>query len=201
MFNMEVGYIGVIGGYFIGSIPFGLLVAKIGGWPDPRQHGSKNIGFTNVLRVAGKKAGFFTLLGDMGKGFLVTGLGKSFDFSWNFVLLMGAAVIVGHIFSLFLAFKGGKGVATAMGAIGGLHWMLGLAMIGIWLISVFVFKYSSGGALVAFGVFPLITIFFVRDMAFFWFSLMTMVLIFYCHRGNIVRLYHGLEPKIGSQRN
>jgi len=198
---MEAGYIGIIGGYFIGSIPFGLLVAQVGGWPDPRQHGSQNIGFTNVLRVAGKKAGFFTLLGDMGKGFFVTGLGKYFDFSWNLVLLMGAAVIVGHIFSIFLGFRGGKGVATAIGAIGGLHWVTGLTLIGIWLISVFVFKYSSGGALAAFGVFPLLAIFFTRDMAFFWFSVGTMLLIFYCHKGNIIRLYRGLEPKITSNRN
>lgn len=198
---MEAGLIGIIGSYLIGSVPFGLLYSKLTGAPDPRFEGSRNIGFTNVLRVCGKKAGAFTLMGDMGKGFLVTALGKFLGFSWTWILLFGLAVIVGHIFSLFLAFKGGKGVATALGAIGGLHGFLGLTLIGIWLTSVLIFRYSSGGALVAFGVFPLCVIAFGGDMAFLVFSFFVTGLIFYCHKGNIIRLYHGIEPKIGSTSN
>ena len=197
---MNPEYLGILGGYLIGSIPFGLLIAKISGGPDPREHGSKNIGFTNVLRVSGKKAGAFTLLGDLGKGFLVTGAGKYFEFSWNWILLMGVAVIVGHIFSLFLAFKGGKGVATALGAIIGLHWIIGIVLIGIWLCSVYAFRYSSGGALMAFGLFPLLVFLFGGDNAFLVFSFGIMGLIFYCHKGNIIRLHHGVEPKIELKR-
>ncbi|MCA9481256.1 MAG: glycerol-3-phosphate acyltransferase, partial [Nitrospira sp.] len=153
---MNIEYLGILGSYLIGSVPFGLLVAKLSGGLDPREHGSRNIGFTNVLRVSGKTAGILTLLGDMGKGFLVTGAGKYFDLSWNLILLMGGAVIVGHVFSLFLGLKGGKGVATALGAIVGLHGGIGLGLIGIWLLSVFTFRYSSGGALTAFTMFPLL---------------------------------------------
>lgn len=78
---MNIEYLGILGSYLIGSVPFGLLVAKLSGGLDPREHGSRNIGFTNVLRVSGKTAGILTLLGDMGKGFLVTGAGKYFDLS------------------------------------------------------------------------------------------------------------------------
>ncbi|MDR4495397.1 MAG: glycerol-3-phosphate 1-O-acyltransferase PlsY [Nitrospirales bacterium] len=198
---MDPGFIGILGGYLIGSIPFGLLVAKLTGTPDPRKIGSKNIGFTNVLRVCGKKAGALTLLGDMGKGFVVTVMGKYLGFSWTWVLAFGLAVIIGHIFSLFLSFKGGKGVATALGAIGGLHGIMGLMLIGVWLTSVFAFKYSSGGALMAFGAFPLFVILLSGDMAFLIFSILVTGLIFFCHKDNIIRLYHGVEPKIGSTRN
>ncbi|MGD9851463.1 MAG: glycerol-3-phosphate 1-O-acyltransferase PlsY [Nitrospirales bacterium] len=197
---MDLGYFGILVSYFIGSIPFGLLVAKLLGGPDPRKTGSRNIGFTNVLRVCGKKAGAFTLLGDMGKGLLVTVMGKYLGFSWTWILIFGLAVILGHIFSLFLSFHGGKGVATALGAIGGLHWIIGVTLIGVWLISVFIFKYSSGGALVAFGSFPLLVFFMGGDPSFLIFSIVVMVLIFFCHRENIIRLYHGVEPKIGSTR-
>ena len=198
---MEAGLIVIICSYLIGSVPFGLLFSKVFGGPDPRKNGSQNIGFTNVLRVCGKKAGIFTLLGDMGKGFFVTEMGKYLGFSWTWILMFGLAVIIGHIFSLFLAFRGGKGVATALGAIGGLHSLIGLTLIGIWLFSVFIFRYSSSGALVAFGAFPLCVIGFGGDMAFLFFSFLVTGLIFYCHKGNIKRLYHGVEPKIGSARN
>ncbi|MDR4488372.1 MAG: glycerol-3-phosphate 1-O-acyltransferase PlsY [Nitrospirales bacterium] len=193
---MNIEYLGILGSYLIGSVPFGLLVAKLSGGLDPREHGSRNIGFTNVLRVSGKTAGILTLLGDMGKGFFVTGAGKYFDLSWNLILLMGGAVIVGHVFSLFLGLKGGKGVATALGAIVGLHGGIGLGLIGIWLLSVFTFRYSSGGALTAFTMFPLLVWLSGGDKAFLGFSVAIMLLIFFCHKGNIVRLYHGAEPKI-----
>ncbi|MEE9232602.1 MAG: glycerol-3-phosphate acyltransferase, partial [Nitrospirales bacterium] len=103
----------VLGAYVLGSIPFGIVVAKIFGTQDPRTLGSQNIGFTNVLRVNGKKAGFLTLLGDMGKGLLATGLAQVFGLPWVWVLIVGIAVLLGHIFSVFLKFQGGKGVATA----------------------------------------------------------------------------------------
>jgi glycerol-3-phosphate acyltransferase PlsY len=196
---MELGYFAVLGGYLIGSVPFGLLVSKVTGGPDPREHGSKNIGFTNVLRVAGKKAGALTLLGDMGKGFLVTMSGGFLGLSWNLVLLMGLAVIVGHIFPIFLGFKGGKGVATALGAAVGINWMIGVALLGIWLSSVCTFRYSSGGALSAFGLFPLLVLLFGGDGSFLAFSITVTFLIFYCHKENIVRLYRGVEPKIGQK--
>ena len=116
----------VLGSYLIGSVPFGLLVSKFGHYPDPRVVGSGNIGFTNVLRISGKKAGVFTLLGDFGKGVLVAYLARHSVTSEIVILSMTFAVIAGHIFSIFLSFKGGKGVATALGAILGLEVGLGI---------------------------------------------------------------------------
>lgn len=188
----------LLASYLLGSVPFGLLVARITGKPDPRAHGSKNIGFTNVLRVCGKQAGFLTLAGDMGKGLLITALGASLGFTWNWILSFGLAVILGHMFSIFLAFKGGKGVATALGAVLGLHGLIGAVLILTWLGCVAAFRYSSGGALAAFGVFPALVLLLTWDFSFLIFSFLVSGMIFYRHRDNIIRLSQGVEPKIGS---
>jgi glycerol-3-phosphate acyltransferase PlsY len=151
---------GAIGAYVLGSIPFGLLVAHALGEKDPRTAGSNNIGFTNVLRVSGKKAGILTLLGDIGKGVIAVVFAQSLGAPGPWVLLMGFAVVLGHIFSVFLAFKGGKGVATALGAVLGIEPFLGFCLLGIWIGTVIIFKYSSGGALAAFLGFPILAFFF-----------------------------------------
>jgi glycerol-3-phosphate acyltransferase PlsY len=195
---MGLYLLGVVGAYLLGSIPFGLVFAKIFKSEDPRTHGSRNIGSTNVLRVSGKKAGFFTLLGDLGKGILATAMAGVLEFPWLWILLVGIAVVVGHIFSVFLRFKGGKGVATGLGSIIGVNLLIGLILIGIWLGAVLVFRYSSGGALAAFGVFPFLALFLTHDLFFCLYSLCLMVLIFLCHKENIHRLIQGTESKIGS---
>ena len=102
--------------YVVGSVPFGVVVSRLLGTVDPRTAGSRNVGFTNVLRVAGKQAGFFTLAGDMGKGWLMAWTARQLLADETAVLGVALAVILGHLFSLFLGFKGGKGVATALGA-------------------------------------------------------------------------------------
>ena len=130
----------VIGAYLLGSIPFGLLVTKALGEPDPRTAGSKNIGFTNVLRISGKKAGILTLLGDIGKGALAVILGQGLGASRPWVLLVGFSVILGHIFSVFLSFKGGKGVATALGSVLGLDAFLGVCLLGVWIGTALIFR-------------------------------------------------------------
>ncbi len=153
---MEWYALATVGAYILGSIPFGLLVAKALGEKDPRTSGSKNIGFTNVLRVCGKKAGVMTLVGDIGKGVVATGLAQALVVPRQWVIVVGLSVILGHIFSVFLAFKGGKGVATGLGSILGIDALLGLCLFGVWIGAVLIFKYSSGGALAAFSFFPLI---------------------------------------------
>ena len=183
--------------YLLGSIPFGLLAAKMLGEKDPRAFGSRNIGFTNVLRVCGKKAGALTLIGDIGKGLVATGIAQSFGIPRTWLLCIGLAVILGHIFSVFLAFKGGKGVATAIGSVLGMAPYLGLCMVGIWIGTVITFKYSSGGALAAFGGFPILAILFGRDFQLIVFSVSVLAVILYCHRDNISRLIDGTEPKMG----
>ena len=188
--------LGAIGAYVLGSIPFGLLVARALGEKDPRTAGSKNIGFTNVLRVSGKKAGILTLVGDIGKGVVATVLAQTLGAPGPWVLLISLAVVLGHIFSVFLAFKGGKGVATALGAVLGIEPFLGFCLLGIWIGTVIIFKYSSGGALAAFFGFPILAFFLKGDMQLFLFSICILGLIIYRHAENIGRLIKGTEPKI-----
>lgn len=192
---MEWYALATVGAYILGSIPFGLLVTKALGEKDPRTSGSKNIGFTNVLRVCGKKAGILTLLGDMGKGVVATSLAQSLIPSRFWILLVGFTVILGHIFSVFLAFKGGKGVATGLGAILGIEAFLGFCLVGIWIGAVLTFKYSSGGALAAFSFFPILGLI-VGDGQLGVFGLCVLGLIVYCHKENIIRLAKGTEPKM-----
>src|ERR1051325_10005396 len=98
-------------GYLLGAIPFGIVVSKAFGLPDPRTVGSRNVGFTNVLRVSGAKAGLLTLLGDMGKGWVIGWAAMQWLHTWSFIMIAALSPIIGHLFSPFLSFKGGKGVA------------------------------------------------------------------------------------------
>lgn len=193
---MLVYILGAIGAYVLGSIPFGLLVAKALGEPDPRTAGSKNIGFTNVLRVSGKKAGILTLVGDIGKGVVAAVLAQNLGVPSTWVLLISFAVILGHIFSVFLAFKGGKGVATGLGSVLGIEPFLGLCLFGIWIGTVMIFRYSSGGALAAFSSFPILSYFLNGDIELILFSLGVLGLIVYGHTENISRLLKGTESKM-----
>ena len=120
-------------GYAMGAIPFGIVVSKALNLPDPRGVGSKNVGFTNVLRVSGAKAGVLTLLGDMGKGWLIGWAAMHWLQTESFIMLAALSPIIGHIFSPFLAFKGGKGVATALGSVLGLSPSIGTLLLLIWL--------------------------------------------------------------------
>jgi len=188
-------------GCLLGAIPFGVVVSKAMGLPDPRTVGSKNVGFTNVLRVSGKKAGILTLLGDMGKGWVVGWAAMQWLTDERFIMLVALSVILGHIFSPFLSFKGGKGVATAMGAVLGLSPSIGLLLVLIWLGAVAIWRYSSGGALAAFGCFPVVAIVNEQRQGFFVFSLVVSTLIWVKHKDNIVRLWKGTESKIGQRKD
>jgi len=188
----------VLGAYLLGSIPFGLLASKCCGTQDPRGAGSGNIGFTNVLRISGKKVGFLTLLGDFGKGAAVAFLAQRYFTQESWVLAISFAVFVGHIFSVFLHFKGGKGVATALGVFLGLDFPLGLILIGIWGISVLMFKYSSGGALVSFGLLPVIVFLTSQSKYLLLFSILVSACIFWRHQSNIIRILRGTESKVNN---
>ncbi|MBA3613638.1 MAG: glycerol-3-phosphate 1-O-acyltransferase PlsY [Nitrospirales bacterium] len=193
---MEFYLLGVVGAYLLGSIPFGVVVSRFFGKDDLRTHGSHNIGFTNALRVSGKTVGILTLIGDLGKGTVATVVAGLMGFPWLWILVIGFSVILGHVFSVFLRFKGGKGVATALGAIIGIHPLIGWLLVGVWLGAVLVFGYSSGGALLAFGVFPFLVYFLTFDLYFCLFSLGVMAIIFISHKENILRLIQGTESKI-----
>jgi glycerol-3-phosphate acyltransferase PlsY len=187
-------------GYLLGAIPFGIVVSKVMGLPDPRTVGSKNVGFTNVLRVSGKNAGILTLLGDLGKGWVLGWAAMHWLTVESYIMVVALAPILGHLFSPFLGFKGGKGVATAVGAVLGLSPSIGLLLLLIWLGTVAIWRYSSGGALAAFGCFPVVAIVNEQRQEFFIFSLLVSTLIWFKHKDNIARLWKGKETKIGQKR-
>jgi len=188
-------------GYLLGAIPFGVVVSSAMGLPDPRTVGSNNVGFTNVLRVSGKKAGGLTLLGDMGKGWVIGWAAMHWLTDERFIMLVALSAILGHLFSPFLNFKGGKGVATALGAVLGLSPSIGLLLLLIWLGAVAIWRYSSGGALAAFGCFPVVAIVTEQRQEFFVFSLIVSMLIWIKHKDNIARLWMGTESKIGEKKD
>jgi acyl phosphate:glycerol-3-phosphate acyltransferase len=191
----------LVGGYFLGSIPFGIVVSKSLGAVDPRTAGSRNIGFTNVLRVSGKKAGFLTLVGDLGKGWLVGWLAMQLpDHAWG-PWLIALSPIVGHLYSVFLGFRGGKGVATALGAILGVAPWIGLIAVLVWLVTAGVWRYSSGAAITAFLLLPVLAAAWTTDRQFLFFTAVVSGLILWRHQDNMVRLWNGTEPKIGQRRD
>jgi glycerol-3-phosphate acyltransferase PlsY len=187
-------------GYLAGSIPFGVVVAKCLGTVDPREAGSRNIGFTNVLRVAGKPAAVLTLVGDVAKGW-VAGWGAMQVFEAEpIVLLIAVTPIVGHLYPVFLRFRGGKGVATALGAVTGVAPALGLLLLVTWLVAAAAWRYSSGAALTAFGLLPLGAALAGKSGTFITFTVTVTALIVWRHQGNIQRLLAGTEAKLGQSK-
>ncbi len=188
---LEIGMI--LANYGIGSIPFGLIVSKIAHGTDPREKGSGNIGATNVLRVVGKKAALLTLVFDLLKGMPLIAVSRQLVLSEQTILLVALAAILGHVFSVFLKFKGGKGVATSFGIILFLAPQVALIALILWGGGVFLGKYSSVGALTAFGALPLLTLFFDLGTDFVIFTVLVTVLIYIRHWSNICRLFQGKE--------
>ncbi|HEV2174181.1 MAG TPA: glycerol-3-phosphate 1-O-acyltransferase PlsY [Nitrospira sp.] len=187
-------------GYVLGAIPFGIVVSKALALPDPRTVGSRNVGFTNVLRVSGTKAGVLTLLGDMGKGWVMSWVAMQWLTTESFIMVVALSPILGHLFSPFLGFKGGKGVATALGSVLGLSPSMGTLLLLIWLGAVAIWRYSSGGALAAFGLFPVVAIVNEQRQEFLIFAIIVSALIWIKHKDNIVRLWKGTESKIGEKK-
>lgn len=183
--------------FLIGSIPFGIIIAKAKG-VNLKKVGSGNIGATNVLRSIGKYPALLTLLGDVLKGTAAVALGRYFGSGLVFEGLVGFCAILGHNFSLFLGFRGGKGVATSFGVLSIYSPQTALFTFIIWLIVVMTTKYSSLGALVSFGLLPLSILFFDHGDKIIIAVLIT-ILIFMRHKGNIKRLLSGTERKMGKR--
>ena len=187
----------ILSAYLLGAVPFGILFSKWIGGIDPREHGSRNIGFTNVLRTAGWVPGLLTLAGDMGKGVLSVAVARQLSVADWVPLVSGVASVLGHNYSVFLKFKGGKGVATGLGSVLGLDPRIGGCLILVWVAIAGIFRYSSLAALCAFLLLPVI-VFWIRnqiDYLVFSFALSAMIVV--RHRGNLVRLWKGIEPRLG----
>ncbi|MFN3478773.1 MAG: glycerol-3-phosphate 1-O-acyltransferase PlsY [Thermodesulfovibrionales bacterium] len=184
--------------FLIGSIPVGLIVARVKGI-DLRKVGSGNIGATNVLRAMGKGPALITLAGDMLKGFLPVIISSSFLNDTLSIGIIGLVAILGHDFSLFLRFRGGKGVATSIGVLLAYSPFVAILTILLWIIIVFMSRYSSMGAIVSFILLPLNIYVFDYSYEKFVISIFITILLLFKHRENIGRLLTGQEPKIGER--
>jgi len=186
-------------GYLAGSIPFGLILARVMGLGNLRDIGSGNIGATNVLRTGNKTAAALTLLLDAAKAMVVILLAR-FLVGEDAAQLAGLTAFLGHCFPVWLLFRGGKGVATYFGILFAIDWQMGLAAAGIWLVVAAVFRYSSLAALLTAGWIPVIVGFTDRgDM--FILSATLCILVYLRHIGNILRLRKGTETKIGAKQS
>jgi glycerol-3-phosphate acyltransferase PlsY len=213
----------LVGGYLLGSIPFGLILTRLAGFGDIRQIGSGNIGATNVLRTGNKKLALATLLLDGGKGAAAVLIARALTpillpasaaatqttatpadavaltTSISLAVLAGGAAIIGHLFPIWLKFKGGKGVATGLGTLLAINWMVGLAACVTWLLAALLFRYSSLSALLAFALAPFYASF-VGDFGQVLLATLAAILVWLRHHENIRRLLSGTEPKIGGKK-
>ncbi len=183
-------------GYALGSIPFGLILTRLAGHGDIREIGSGNIGTTNVLRTGSKLLAALTLLGDALKGTVAVLIAAR----WgpDAATLAGLGAFLGHLFPIWLKFKGGKGTATYIGLLLGLFWIAAVAFAVVWLTTAFISRYSSLSALLATLVSPLVLIYFDQWQSAELFALLS-VLLWIKHRSNIGRLIAGTESKIGGK--
>lgn len=190
----------IVAAYLLGSVPFAMISSKVFGLADPRTYGSGNPGATNVLRSGNKKAALFTLIGDAAKGWLAVWLARHYGLSDNLTGLIALAVFAGHLFPVFLKFKGGKGVATAAGVLLALDPLLGLAVLGTWLFTAFAFRYSSLAAIVAAALAPVWQVLMQGgNGTTLVVGVLAMALVGK-HWENIQRLLAGKESKIGSKK-
>ena len=190
--------VALILGYLLGSIPFGLVLTKLAGTQDLRSVGSGNIGATNVLRTGHKGLAAATLLCDMLKGTLAVIIAGTYG-GPNAAMLAATAAFLGHLFPVWLNFKGGKGVAVYIGVLLGLFWPAAVVFCVLWIATVATSRYSSLSALVASFVTPIFLWWFGHDALAGLFAVLTM-LLFYMHRENIKRLQAGTEGRIGEKK-
>lgn len=199
-FNMSA-LVFVLLGYLLGSIPFAVIVSRAFGLADPRSFGSGNPGATNVLRSGNKIAALLTLVGDVLKGWVAMWLANKAGADALGVALAGIAAFIGHLFPIFLKFKGGKGVATALGVLAGFNGWLALICAGVWLLAALVTRYSSLAALIAALSAPFAAVWLgVGLEALLAISVMSVLLILR-HRDNIKRLLTGTEARIGKKKS
>lgn len=189
-----------IAAYLVGAISAAIVTCRILGLPDPRDSGSGNPGATNVLRLGGKKAALATLLGDMLKGLVPVLVAQMLGVDALTLTLVGLAAFLGHLYPVFFGFRGGKGVATALGALLGLSPWVGGGVILAWLVLAALFRYSSLAALGASATAPLLAWWQFHSPGATTVLALMVGLLYWRHRGNIARLVRGEEGKIGEKK-
>jgi len=192
-------YLLIAAAYFLGSVSSAIIICKLMGLTDPRTAGSKNPGATNVLRIGGKKAAAFTLLGDVLKGVIPVLIGKWLGLDYPWLGMIGLAAFLGHLYPIYYGLSGGKGVATAMGIYIALHPLAGLIVVAIWLIMAKGFRVSSLAALIAALLAPPVFYLFIHSMGLTVVLVLMTILIYWRHRSNIQNLLNGTESLIGSK--
>ncbi|MDZ4363348.1 glycerol-3-phosphate 1-O-acyltransferase PlsY [Brevundimonas sp.] len=194
-----------VAGYLLGSIPFGVIITRLGGAGDVRAIGSGNIGATNVLRTGRKDLALATLILDAGKGAVALLLARWLFGSEAAGAIAGASAFIGHLFPVWLGFKGGKGVATFFGLLIAALWPLGLMAGAIWILTAFLFRISSLSALTAAAAAPLLALLPLAVLGLpapapiILLAVFTALLIYVRHAANIARLLKGTEPRIGAK--
>lgn len=189
--------IAILLAYLLGSISSALIVARVMYLPDPRSLGSGNPGATNVLRTGNKKAAAITLLGDLLKGLIPVFVAIKLEYPSYVVCAAGLAAIIGHMYPVFLGFKGGKGVATTLGVLFGISWPLAIGWIFVWLIVAKISAFSSLAALVATILLPITSWLLNYPQEIVLLTIAISLLVVWRHRGNINNLLSGKESKIG----
>jgi glycerol-3-phosphate acyltransferase PlsY len=190
----------ILAAYLLGSVPFAMISSRLFGLADPRSYGSGNPGATNVLRSGNKKAALLTLLGDALKGWVAVHAAQRMGFADEIIGLVALAVFFGHLFPVFLKFRGGKGVATAIGVLIALDPLLGLAAIGTWLLVAFVFRYSSLAAILAAALAPVYSLLMHGASAWILVIAILAMALIGKHWQNLQRLLAGRETKIGARK-
>jgi len=193
---MIVNLLLVTGAYLLGSVSSAIIICRLMGLPDPRTQGSSNPGATNVLRIGGKTAGAITLLGDGLKGLIPMLAGHLLDADPALLAVTGLAAFLGHLYPVFFGFRGGKGVATALGVQFGLYWPIGLTVAAIWLFVAKALKISSVSGLVCMALAPLVIWLFRPEPILVWMQVLISLLLFWRHRSNNWNLLSGSEGKL-----
>ncbi len=191
----------ILGADLIGSISSAIIVCRLMGLPDPRSQGSGNPGATNVLRLGGKKAAAVTLVGDSLKGFVPVVTANLLGVSHLVLAAVAMAAFLGHLYPVFFRFRGGKGVATALGVQYGLAWQVGATVSAIWLFMALAVKISSLSALVSMALAPLVIWWFLPAPELVAMSVLMSVMLFWRHRSNIQNLLKGTEETLREDRD
>lgn len=182
--------------YLLGSVSTAILVCRLFGYPDPRSTGSHNPGATNVLRVGGKVAAIFTLIGDVAKGIVPVLLARELGLTESSAAYCGFCAFLGHLYPVYFDFRGGKGVATAMGVLAALHWPSFLLIALVWLVVFYASRISSLAAIIAFFTAPMLVLMSNADL--FYPVLVLSLMLLLRHRSNIAQLFRGQEAPIAN---
>jgi glycerol-3-phosphate acyltransferase PlsY len=190
-----------LAGYLVGSISTAIITCKLMGLKDPRGVGSNNPGATNVLRHGGKKAAIITLLGDMLKGLIPILVARQLQADAIAISIIGTSAFLGHLYPLYFGFKGGKGVATFYGVLLGINWMVGLAALGVWLLTAALFRISALSALISAVCSPIIVWYLTQSQIYIAATIFIVILLTWRHRSNIKNMLEGKENKIGVKKD